>query len=50
MEKCIIYDEDVCGQYKPHNKQEEIISFEELATVNNSYGKYPELNESFLTK
>ena len=27
-----------------------MISFEELTTVNNSYKKYPELNESFLIK
>ena len=41
MENYIIYDENVCGQYKPHKQREEVISFEELATVNNnSYKKY----------
>ena len=50
MENCIIYDENVCRQYKPHKQIEEVISFEELATVNNSYKKYPKLNESFLIK
>ena len=37
MENCIIYDENVCGQYKPHKQIEEMISFEELATVNESF-------------
>ena len=50
MENCIIYDENVCGPSKPHKQIEEVISFEELAIVNNSYKKYPKLNESFLIK
>ena len=50
MENCITYDENVCGQYKPHKQIEEVILFEELATVNNSYNKYPKLNKSFLIK
>ena len=50
MENCIIYNENVCRQYKLHKQIEEVISFEELATVNNSYKKYPKLNESFLIK
>ena len=50
MENCIVYDENVCGQCKPHKQTEEVILFEELAIVNNSYKKYAKLNESFLIK